>query len=85
MCPGIFPICPFLLGLLTAPTTISPKGRDTIWTFPEKKLETPCLETPRFSFSQKVVVSVAGLPGRMTHDSKVKFTKPSGDFVCGHS
>ena len=64
---GIFPICsgmirgfsrfvPFLfLSLLRAPTRNSPERvRDTIWTFPEKSGKHPGLETPRFSFSQKV-------------------------------
>ena len=57
---GIFPICSgmvrgfsrfvpsLFLGLLRAPTRNSPERvRDTIWTFPPKKCE-----TPRFSFSQ---------------------------------
>ena len=43
------------LGLLRAPTRNSPERvRDTIWTFPEKSGKHPGLETPRFSFSQKV-------------------------------
>ena len=59
VCPRIFPICsgmvrgfsgfvPFLfLGLLLAPTRNSPKRvRDTIWTFPEKKWESPRFGNP---------------------------------------
>ena len=62
---GIFPICSgmvrgffrfvlFLsLGLLRAAIRNSPERvRDTIWTFPEKKWETPRFGNPRFSFSQ---------------------------------
>ena len=62
---GIFPICSgmvrgfsqlvffLFLGLLRAPTRISPERvRDTIWTFPKKSGKPPGLETPRFSFSQ---------------------------------
>ena len=48
-CLGIFPICsfPLSLGLLTAPTRNSPERvRDTIWTFPEKKWETPPVWKP---------------------------------------
>ena len=65
---GIFPICsgmvrgfsrfvPFLfLGLLRAPRGNSPERvRDTIWTFTEKSGKPPGLETPRFSFSQKMI------------------------------
>ena len=64
---GIFPICSgmvrgfsrfvlfLFLGLLRAPTRNSPERvRDTIWTFPEKSGKHPGLETPRFSFSQKM-------------------------------
>ena len=64
---GIFPICSgmvrgfsrfvlfLFLGLLRAPTRNIPKRvRDTIWTFPEKSGKDPGLETPRFSFSQKM-------------------------------
>ena len=64
---GIFPICSgmvrgfsrfvlsLFLGLLRAPTRNSPERvRDTIWTFPEKSGKHPGLETPRFSFSQKI-------------------------------
>ena len=43
------------LGLLSAPTRNSPERvRDTIWTIPEKSGKHPGLETPRFSFSQKL-------------------------------
>ena len=65
--PGIFPICSgtlrgfsrlvlfLFLGLLRAPTRNSPERvRDTIWTFPEKSGKHPGLETPRFSFSQRI-------------------------------
>ena len=43
------------LGLLRAPTRNSPERvHDTIWTFPEKSGKHPGLETPQFSFSQKI-------------------------------
>ena len=45
--PGIFPIGPFPLGLLRAPTRNSPERVcDTIWTFPERSGKPPGLETP---------------------------------------
>ena len=48
MVQGFSPFVPFLfLGLLRAPTRNSPERvRDTIWTFPEKRCETPGLDTP---------------------------------------
>ena len=55
---GFYRFVPFLfLGLLRAPTRNSPERvHDTLWTFPEKSGKPPGLETPWFSFSQKILV-----------------------------
>ena len=62
MVPGFSRFVLFVfLGLLTAPTRNSPERvRDTIRTFPEKCGKAPGLETPRFSFSQKISVTQRG-------------------------
>ena len=49
--------------------------RDTIWTFPEKSGKHPGLETPRFSFSQRLKISIENeIFERATH---------RGPIFCG--
>ena len=69
---GFSRFVPFrFLGLLRAPTRNSPERvRDTIWTFPKKSGKHPGLETPRFSFSQRV-------PTRVCRPTKVSTEVPA--------